>query len=81
MPFHIRDPETDSAVRELGRLYDAGPTETVKRAVRAELDRRAAESTMVEKIRALQAKIALRPSSGLKADKAFYDSLNGEGDE
>ena len=81
MSFHIRDPETDHAVRELGRIYDAGPTETVKRAVQEELKRQKEKLPLRERIQHILDRVAARPSSGLEADKAFYDSLNDEEDE
>jgi antitoxin VapB len=78
MPFHIRDPETDAAVRELGSIYDAGPTETVKRAVKAELARRRNGQSLKERVQPILDRLAALPDTGLKADKAFYDSLNDE---
>jgi len=81
MPFHVRDPETDTLVRELARRRGVGLTEAVKQAVGAELERAEAEPTFLEKLRALQDEIAKRPKSGLKADKAFFDWLSGEEDD
>ena len=81
MAFHVRDPETDTLVRQLARKRGVGLTEAVKLAVGAELERIAAEPSVLEKIRALQAEIAKRPHSGLKADKAFFDDLSGMGDD
>ena len=81
MAFHVRDPETDTLVRQLARKRGIGLTEAVKQAVGAELERIAAEPTVLEKIHALQAEIAKRPRSGLKADKAFFDDLSGMGDD
>jgi antitoxin VapB len=34
--------------------------------------------TLAERLRPLQDRIARRPSTGLEADKAFYDWLNGD---
>lgn len=81
MPFHVRDPETDTLVRELARKRGVGLTEAIKQAVGAELKRDASEPTLQEKIRELQDEIARRPSTGLKADKAFFDWLSGEEDD
>ena len=81
MAFHVRDPETDTLVRQLARKRGVGLTEAVKLAVGAELERIAAEPSVLEKIRALQAEIAKRSHSGLKADKAFFDDLSGMGDD
>jgi antitoxin VapB len=81
MAFHVRDPETDTLVRQLARKRGVGLTEAVKLAVGAELERISTEPSVLEKIYALQAEIAKRPRSGLKADKAFFDDLSGMGDD
>ena len=79
MPFHVRDPETDTLVRQFARQRDIGLTEAVKLAVTEALDRREAErERMSAAIREVQAEFAKLPKSGLEADKAFYDSLNDE---
>lgn len=79
MAFHIRDPETDTLVRELAERRGIGLTEAIKLAVGAELARDAADDRLA-KVRAIQARIAARGRSGLKADKAFFDDLSGQGD-
>ena len=81
MAFHVRDPETDTLVRKLARARGVGLTEAVRQAVGAELERVASEPGVLDKIRALQAEIASRPRSGLRADKAFFDDLSGMGDD
>ena len=80
MPFHIRDPETDSLVRELAASRGVGVTEAVKMAARETLEaqKRAGEPSLWEKVKAIQDKIASYPRTGLEADRAFYDSLNDE---
>ena len=81
MPFHIRDPETDLVVRQLAAFKGVSLTEAVKvaairelvhaRRVEAERDKR----PFLERIKEIQDRVAARGKSGLKADKAFYDSL------
>lgn len=80
MAFHIRDPETDTLVRKLAERKGVGLTEAVKLAVGAELARDAAGDRLA-KVREIQARIAARGRSGLRADKAFFDDLSGQGDE
>ncbi len=80
MPFHVRDPETDTLVRELARRRGVGLTEAVKLAVGAELHREAQETPLRERIGGLRRKVLSRPATGLDADKAFYDELSGEDD-
>ena len=80
MPFHIRDPETDTLVRELARKRKLGLTEAVKLAVSAELHREAAKTPLRDRIRPLQAEVAAWPRTGQKADKSFFDELSGDDD-
>lgn len=78
MAFHVRDPETDTLVRELARRRGVGITDAVKLAVAAELQREGRAPSQLERIRAIQARIAQRGRTGLVADKAFFDALSGE---
>jgi antitoxin VapB len=52
----------------------------VKLAVRAELTRDDG-ADFLAKVREIQQAIAARGRSGLKADKAFFDDLSGQGDD
>ena len=78
MPFHIRDAEADELVRELARRRQIGLTEAVKLAVRNELRREDEAVPLRERLRPLQERVAARPSTGLQADKAFFDELSGD---
>jgi antitoxin VapB len=74
MTFYVKDPATDKAVRKLAKLKGITLTEAIRSAVEAELERE--KSDVNEKaIDAIIAKVASWPDTGLKADKAFYDSL------
>jgi antitoxin VapB len=74
MTFYVKDPATDKAVRKLAKLKGITLTEAIRSAVEAELERE--KSEVNEKaIDAIIAKVASWPDTGLKADKAFYDSL------
>lgn len=79
MAFHVRDPETDSLVRELALKRRVGLTEAIKIAVAAELQRERdeAESRRL-RIDAIIDRVANAPRTGLKADKAFFDELSGD---
>jgi antitoxin VapB len=77
MPFHVRDPETDTLVRQLAREEGVGLTEAVKIAVRDRLQARKNAVPLHERIRKIQSEIARYPETGLKADKAFFDDLSG----
>ncbi|WP_397403131.1 type II toxin-antitoxin system VapB family antitoxin [Phenylobacterium sp.] len=81
MPFHIRDPETDTKVRELARRRGVGLTEAVHQAVGEALEREAVTEPLIDRVREIQQRIAARGRTGLVADKAFFDWLSGEEDE
>jgi antitoxin VapB len=78
MAFHVRDPETDTLVRRLAKEEGVGLTEAVKIAVREKLAARKNAVPLEERVRAIQEEVARYPRTGLKADKAFFDSLSGE---
>ncbi|WP_304170838.1 type II toxin-antitoxin system VapB family antitoxin [Phenylobacterium aquaticum] len=80
MAFHVRDPETDTLVRELARKRGVGITDAIKLAVAAELERVGEAPSQMDRIREIQARIAERGRTGFVADKAFFDWLSGEED-
>ena len=80
MAFHVRDAQTDTMVRELARKRGVGITDAIKIAVSAELKRDEDAVPFMERIRRIQEEVLSHPSTGLEADKAFYDSLNDEED-
>jgi antitoxin VapB len=80
MAIHVRDPKTDSMVRELARKKGCGITEAIQLAVAEELKRERERTPLRERIRALQDEVARYPETGLKADKAFFDELSGDED-
>lgn len=79
MAFHIRDPRTDKAVRQLAARKGVSMTEAVREAVENELAKLEEDKRpMLERIRDIQERVAAYPKTGLKADKAFYDWLSGD---
>jgi len=81
MAFHVKDPETDRAVRRLAELKGKGITETIREAVENEYDRAQQDIPFQEKIRRIQEKArAMSRGKGNPADKAFFDWLSGEED-
>lgn len=79
MAFHVRDSETDALVRALAEKTRLGITEAVKLAATEALAAR--EKARTEKLARMDAVLAefdALPRTGLKADKAFFDSLNDE---
>jgi antitoxin VapB len=79
MPFHVRDPEADAMVREYAEEKRLGITDAIKLAVSKtrEVDDKA-RAEKLAKMRAICAEVASWPRSGLKADKAFFDEINGD---
>ena len=79
MAFHIRDPETDALVRELADKAHVGITEAVKLAAAEALaSREKARGEKLAKMRAICAEVDSWPRTGLKADKEFFDMINGD---
>ena len=74
MALHISDDETDGLVRRLAAMENVSLTDAIKLAVQERIDRK----PLRDRIRHIQDRIASYPKTGLKADKAFYDSLNDE---
>jgi antitoxin VapB len=80
MALHIRDPKTDELVRRLAKRKGVGITEAVREAAERELAREEERLSLWERTADLRAEIASWPKTGLRADKAFYDSLTDEED-
>lgn len=80
MAFHVRDKATDALVRQLARKRGVGLTEAIRLAVDSELKRAEAATPFMQLVRELQEEVTARPDTGLKADKAFFDELSGDGD-
>lgn len=79
MSFHVRDPETDRAVRQLARLKGKTLTETIREAIEHEYAAVAGRPSLVERLKVLQTRFRdLSRPGGLPADKAFFDELSGE---
>lgn len=79
MAFHVRDPETDALVRELAGKTKLGITEAVKLAATEALAaREKARAEKLARIDAILAEFDKMPRTGLKADKAFMDMINGD---
>ncbi len=81
MAFHVRDPETDRVVRALAAREGKTLTETIRDACEAQLERGSPTKDprpLAERIRSIVGDLATA-RSGLVADKAYYDSLSGDG--
>ena len=74
MALHIRDEETERLIRSLAAAKGVGLVEAVRLAVAGELQR----IPLRERVRPIQQRLAKLPSTGLQADKGFFDELSGE---
>ena len=78
MPLNIRDEQVNRLAQLVAERRRVTKTEAVRQALQRDLAALDQDTPMMERIREIQARVAARPSTGLEADKAFYDSLNDE---
>ena len=78
MPLNIRSEQVNLLAEKLARRRRTNKTEAVRAALENELRRLDEALPLLERLRPLQDRIAARPSTGLAADKAFFDELSGE---
>ncbi len=78
MPLNIRSDEVNRLAERLAARRRVSKTEAVRQALDETLERDETKLSLKERLKPLQDKIASYPKTGLKADKAFYDSLNDE---
>ncbi len=76
--LYIKDERTNALVDELARLRGTSKTEAVRSAVEAELARKRRVVSARERLEDFYRRYPLPESSGLTADKAFFDELSGE---
>ena len=73
MPLNIRN----EAVNQLAERLAARKTDAVRMALENEFRRLDEALPLRERLRPLQERVQRRPTTGLEADKAFYDELSG----
>jgi antitoxin VapB len=78
MPLNIRDEDANWLAEKLAERMHSTKTAAVKHALRAELDRLDQAVPLRERLRPLQDRVLSHASTGLEADKAFYDTLSGQ---
>ena len=78
MPLNIRSEEVNQLADKLAARTKLNKTEAVKRALENELRRTDEKLPLKERIRHIQDRVASWPSTGLEADKAFFDELSGD---
>ncbi|MEO6716215.1 MAG: type II toxin-antitoxin system VapB family antitoxin [Novosphingobium sp.] len=78
MPFHVRDAETDTLVRQLAARQHIGLTDAIKTAVQNELKRLDETVPLEERIVVLSREIMARAVPTEQTDKEFFDELSGD---
>jgi antitoxin VapB len=78
MPLYIKDDATAGLVAELARKRGISKQDAVRLAVQAELQRMAEATPLRDRIAAWRKTHPMPPSTGQKADKAFFDDLSGD---
>lgn len=78
MGLNIRSEEVNRLATELAEKRKITKTEAVRLALANELARNGEEKSLWEKIAPIRASVAAAPKTGLPADKAFFDEINGE---
>lgn len=78
MPLNVRSEEVNQLAEKLAARKHINKTEAVKLALENELRRLDEALPLRERLRPLQRRVLARPTTGLEADKAFYDDLSGD---
>jgi len=76
MPLNIRSEEVNQLAEKLASRAGVSKTEAVRLALTNELERREPRVHLAARLKPLLDRMDAVPRTGLKADKAFYDSLN-----
>ena len=76
--LQIRNRRVVELAAKLAAVRRSTKTEAVLSALENELARVEREKSLAERLEPLQERIAKWPSTGLEADKAFFDDLSGD---
>ncbi|GLS45078.1 type II toxin-antitoxin system VapB family antitoxin [Methylobacterium brachythecii] len=78
MPLNIRSEEVNRLADKLASLLKVSKTEAVRIALTNELTLRDKRPSLQERLKPMQEAFAAYPRTGLQADKAIFDEMNGE---
>jgi antitoxin VapB len=79
MAIHLREAETDLAVRKLAARLGVSLTEAIRISATNELARtERAKKPLVKRLADIQNRFAAYRPTGKQADKAFFDELSGD---
>jgi antitoxin VapB len=76
--LQIRNQRVNELAEKLAAIKRSTKTEAVREALENELARIESTKSLAERLQPIRDRIARRPPTGLDADKAFYDDLNGD---
>jgi antitoxin VapB len=76
--LNIRNDAVNRLAEILASRTATNKTDAVAQALRNELRRLDDATPLRQRLRPLQDRVLSRPSTGLEADKAFYDALSGD---
>jgi antitoxin VapB len=79
--LYVKDEEANALAMLLAQRRGISKTAAVKQALKHELERDTASLPLRERLRIWREEHPLGEPTGLKADKAFYDSLNDEDED
>jgi antitoxin VapB len=77
VPLNIRSEAVNQLAERLAARTRTNKTDAVRMALEHELRRLDEALPLRERLRPLQERVLSRPTTGLEADKAFYDELSG----
>jgi antitoxin VapB len=77
VPLNIRSEAVNQLAERLAARTHTNKTDAVRIALEHELRRLDEAVPLRERLHALQERVLSRPTTGLEADKAFYDELSG----
>lgn len=78
MPLNIRSEDVNRAAARLAKRRGVSKTEAVRQALAESLAKDEAKPPLRERVKEIQDWILSHPSTGLEADKAFFDELSGQ---
>jgi antitoxin VapB len=77
MPLNIRSAIVNQLAERLAARRQVNKTDAVRIALENELRRLDEAVPLRDRLRVLQQRVLSRPTTGMEADKAFYDELSG----
>lgn len=78
MGLNIRSEEVNRLATELAEKRKVTKTEAVRLALANELERQQDGTSLRERLEPILERVAAYPKTGLPADKAFFDEINGD---